>query len=157
MFARENKESNVPPALGDDNDDDDDDDDEGGGRERHACMASAAATAAPPKQAACRWYLGVAPLLMPDEHEGPAIHAPNAAHYGPVVQARPVTMQLHKLVGDVQDDVQACGPVGVPCYLELLDGGQPAVGLPPQLQMTVTSLLLAHACLCRLGLVCSGT
>ena len=79
-------------------------------------------------------HLCVAPLLLPDEHEGHALDAANPAHNGRVVEACAVAMQLHKLVSDVEDDVQAGGPVGVAGDLQPLDWRQAAVGLLAQLQ-----------------------
>lgn len=50
-------------------------------------------------------HLGVASLLVPDEHEGCAVHAANATHDGRVIQTSAISVQLHKLVRDVEDDV----------------------------------------------------
>ena len=44
-------------------------------------------------------------------------------------------MELDKFVGDVEDDVEASGAVGMPCHLEPLDRGEPAIGLFPQLKL----------------------
>ena len=78
-------------------------------------------------------HLGVAPLLLPDEHERGAVDAANPADDCGVVEAGAVAMQLHKLVRDVEDDVEACRPVGVAGYLKPLGRRQPAVGLLAQL------------------------
>lgn len=85
----------------------------------------------------CFWqqpHLGVAALLVANEHEGGAVNAANAANNSRVIQTSPITVQLNKLVGDVKDNIQASGPVGVAGHLKPLDRGQPAVGLLPQLQ-----------------------
>lgn len=42
-------------------------------------------------------HLGVAALLVADEHEGGALDAADAADHGGVVQAAAVAVQLHKL------------------------------------------------------------
>lgn len=77
--------------------------------------------------------LCVSALLLPNEHEGRAIDAANPAHDGLVVEPCTIPMQLHKLVGDVQDDIEARRPVGVTSHLQPLCGRQAAVGLLAQL------------------------
>lgn len=49
--------------------------------------------------------LGVASLLLANEHEGCPVDAANAAHNGLVVKPSTIAMQLHKLVRDVKNDV----------------------------------------------------
>ena len=77
--------------------------------------------------------LGVAALLLTDEHEARAVHAADTADNGRVVEAGAVAVQLDKLVSDVEDDVEAGGAVRVPRDLEPLDRREPAIGLFPQL------------------------
>ena len=71
---------------------------------------------------------------MANEHEGLPLHAANTTHNGRIIQACAVAVQLHKLVCDVQDDVQAGGPVGVAGNLQALHWSKPTVRLAPQLQ-----------------------
>jgi len=72
--------------------------------------------------------------LVPDEHEGLAIHAANATNNGGVIQSSPIAMQLHELVSDVENDVQAGRPVGVASHLQALCRCKPAVRFLAQLQ-----------------------
>lgn len=61
--------------------------------------------------------LGVTALLVADHHEGYAVNGADARHHGRIVQSRPIAMQLHELVCDVQRNVQEGGPVRVPRHL----------------------------------------
>lgn len=79
------------------------------------------------KEVAGGVYLSVAALLVANHHEGHAVDGTNAADHGGVVQPRAVPVELHKLVCDVEGDVQECGPVGVARHLQLLDRCQPVV------------------------------
>ena len=47
-------------------------------------------------------HLGVAALLVTDEHEGDPIHGGQSAHHGRVIQPRPVTVQLYKPAHAIQ-------------------------------------------------------
>jgi len=79
-------------------------------------------------------HLGVAALLLADKHEGRAVDAADPAYDGLVVQSGAITMQLHKLISDVQDDVEACRPVGVTSHLQPLGRRQAAVCLLAKLR-----------------------
>ena len=83
-----------------------------------------------------RARLCVAALLVANQHEGDAIDGAETAHDGRVVQARTVAMQLHKLVRDVQRNVQERWAVGMPRDLQPLRGRQPRIRIPPQLRQT---------------------
>ncbi len=79
-------------------------------------------------------HLGVAALLVADEHEWDAVHVADAADNGGVIQTSPVTVQLDELVCDVEDDVKAGGAIGVAGHLEALHWREPAVRLLAELQ-----------------------
>ena len=72
-------------------------------------------------------HLGVAALLVADEHEGHAINGGKTADHGRVIKAGTVAVQLHKFVADVQRDVQEGGSIWVPCNLQPLHRRQPRV------------------------------
>lgn len=89
---------------------------------------------------------------MPNSHEGHAVDGSQPAHDGRVVQPSSVTMQLHKAVTDIEDDVQEGGPVWVPGNLEALHWGQPGVCVPPQLQEKQSMESLASLMITSTGL-----
>jgi len=109
-------------------------------RQRHAQYQAVPSAACPciaasaHSSALAALHLCIAALLVADEHEGGALHAANAAHNGGVIQACPVSMQLHKFVSDVQDDVEAGGAVRVTGHLQALHRCEPAVRLLAQLR-----------------------
>ena len=101
-------------------------------------------------------HLGVASLLVADEHEGDAVNGGKAADHGRVIKTGAVAVQLHKLVTDIQRNVQEGGPVGVPCHLQPLHGRQPRVCVLAKLQQTralvsATSTTAVHILLCQVN------
>ncbi len=68
---------------------------------------------------------------------------PDTADDSGVVQASPVTVQLHKLVSYIEDDIQARGPVWVARHLQALHRREPAVGLLPELRADEGRLVAA--------------
>ncbi len=71
--------------------------------------------------------LGVAALLLANEHHGLAVHIAQAAHHGVVVPAGAVAVKFEEVAADGVDVIQGVGPVGVAAQLHPLPACQIAV------------------------------
>jgi hypothetical protein len=67
---------------------------------------------------------GVAPLLVPQEHDRATVEAGRAADQGRVVGEQPISVQLQVLLEDGADVVKRVRPLGVTGDLDPLPGRQ---------------------------------
>ena len=102
-------------------------------RVAHEAQSFAVAVGLRHAEVAVDVLLGVAPLLVPDEHEGHAVHRREAADHGRVVEPGAVAVELDELVRDVERDVEEGRAVGVARDGEALRRREAGVGVLAEL------------------------
>ena len=114
-------------------------------RHLHQPQGLAVALGARHAEVAVDLLLGVAPLLVADDHHRAAVHARQAADDGRVVGKGAVAVQFVELVEQAPRIVQQVGPLGVARELRDLPGGEAGedrLGQRPALLLQPLDLLL---------------